>query len=189
MSTLATEKTATEQWQNLVREAEVLNGVMLEEELESYLVFLLMRYMRQPELAAKAVALEYLHCSQTQGAERNERMRDVGDQCLLLSGLFPNRAQRRNVKISYYVNLGRSAYQHLSELTQTAMANMYNDLARSFVVLMDTLLAIRNMNAQQPMLEPIVALDLWQDTRSQQARQSLPSTPANCVEVDKIFRH
>ncbi len=185
MSQVQTEETATAQWQALVKEAEVFNGVMLNEELESYLVFLLMRYMQQPGLASKVVALEYLNGALAQGSERKERMRDVGDQCLLFSGLFPNRAERRLVKISYYVNIGRSAYLNLSELTQAALANMYNNLSESFVVMMDTLQAIRHMNSNQVQLQPIVAYELWQDTQSKQARHALGQ--AGCKTRSGLF--
>lgn len=190
MSQLEIEKTATEQWQALVKEAEALNGITLDEELESYLVFLLMRYMQQPDLATRVIALEYLTGSQSQGSEREERMRDVGDQCLLYSGLFPNRAESRHVKISYYVNIGQSAYQNLSELTQAALARMYSNLARSFVVLMDTLLAMRNVNQSQLQLQPIVAYELWQDTHSKQAEQVLTRTGTTVLlDVDVLTRH
>ena len=190
MSHLEMEKTATQQWQALVKEAEELNGVLLNEELESYLVFLLMRYMQQPDLASQVMALEYLTGSQSQGSERQERMRNVGDQCLLYSGLFPHRAQRRHVKISYYVNLGQTAYQNLSELTQAALARMYDNLARSFVVLMDTLLAMRNLDQNQLQLEPIVAYELWQDTRSQQAQQMLSqSGTSTLLDIDQLSKH
>ena len=190
MSQLEMDKTATEQWQALVKEAEVFNGVTLDEELESYLVFLLMRYMQQPGLASKVIALEYLNGSQSHGSERVERMRDVGDQCLLYSGFFPNRAESRHVKISYYVNIGQSAYQNLSELTQAALARMYNNLARSFVVLMDTLLAMRNMNDGQLQLKPLVAYELWQDTQSKQALHSLGNnSSATPMDFNVLTKH
>jgi hypothetical protein len=173
MSELEMEKTAFAQWHELVKEAEEFNGVNLDEELESYLVFTLMRYTQQPEMVSKIIAMEYLTGAQAFGSERQERMRDVGDQCLLFSGLFPNLARRRNVKISYYVNMGKSAYHTLSELTQQALASMYNNLSHSFVLLMDTLMAIRNMHDAQTQLEPLAAYELWQDTRSKQAGHAL----------------
>ena len=173
MSDVEMEKTAYAQWHDLVKEAEKYNGVNLNEELESYLVFTLMRYTQQPELASKIIALEYLNSAQATGTDRQIRMRDVGDQCLLFSGLFPNLAERRNVKISYYVNMGKTAYLTLAELTQQALASMYNNLSDSFVILMDTLMAIRNMHDEQLQLEPLVAYALWQDTRSKQAQQAL----------------
>ena len=173
MSDIPAQSTATQQWRDLVREAIDYNGVTLDEELESYLVFLLMRYMQETSLTSKVMALEYLRGLQGPGSQRNECMRDVGDQCLLFSGLYPKLAQRRQVKISYYVKLGRSAYASLSDLTQSAIANMYSHLAESFVSLMDTLQAMRCMNDASMQLEPILAYELWQDTNSQQARRVL----------------
>ena len=176
MSDIPTQTAATAQWRELVKEAMSYNGVNLDEELESYLVFLLMRYMKETDLTSRVMALEYLRGMQSPASERNERMRDVGDQCLLFSGLYPKQAQRRQVKISYYVKMGRSAYSSLSGYTQSALATMYSNLADSFVALMDTLLAMRCMNDRSMQLEPLLAYELWQDTQSQQARRMLMSS-------------
>jgi len=176
MATLFVDQQATAQWHDLVKEAEAFNGVSLDEELESYLVFLLMRYTGKPELAAKVMALDYLHGAQTAGSERREKMRDVGDQCLLYSGLFPKRAEKRRVRVSYYVDLGRSAYQNVAEAAQAAMAEMFTHLAESFVSLMDTLQAMRSMHNHEQQLDPIRAFELWQETGSQRARTVLGQT-------------
>ncbi|MBI1423956.1 MAG: hypothetical protein GC149_10860 [Gammaproteobacteria bacterium] len=176
MAKLFVEQEATAQWHDLVKEAEAFNGVHLDEELESYLVFLLMRYTGRPELAAKVMALDYLHGAQTAGSERREKMRDVGDQCLLFSGLFPKRAEKRRVRVSYYVDLGRTAYHNVAEAAQAAMAEMFHHLSDSFVSLMDTLQAMRSMHARDQQLDPLHALDLLQDTGSQRARTILGQT-------------
>lgn len=185
MSDISGTTTPTGQWQELVKEAAEYNGVNLDEELESYLVFLLMRYMEETSLASKVMALEYLRGAQQHGAERNESMRDVGDQCLLFSGLFPKLAERRQVKISYYVKLGRSAYASLADLTQSAIAKMYANLADSFVSLMDTLLAIRYMNDRADGLEPLLAYELWQDTQSRHAKRILMSSNTTILPMIK----
>ncbi len=183
-------KHSTAQWHELVKEAEGVNGIRLDEELESYLVFLLMRYTEHTELAARALALEYLESAQLSGNERNARMRDVGDQCLLLSGLFPRRAQRRRVSISYYVDLGRGAYQTAADATQAAMAVMFNNLSRSFVSMMDTLQAIRSLNSETSLLEPIQAYELWNDTNSLNARRILEKmSHSNLIRTRGQRRH
>jgi len=164
---------ATSQWHDLVKDAESYNGVQLDEEMESYLVFLLMRYTQQPELGAKVMALEYLHGANTVGNLRQEKMRDVGDQCLLFSGLFPRRAERRRVKISYYVSLGRSAYHSVSEQTQSAMAKMFGHLAESFVELMDTLQAMRCVSQPGSDMDALAAFEQWQTTNSRHAHRVL----------------
>lgn len=185
-------KHSTAQWHELVQEAEGLNGVSLDEELESYLVFLLMRYTECTELAARVMAIEYLNSARCAGQERRERMRDIGDQCLLFSGLFPNRAERRRVRISYYVELGRGAYQSVSEVAQSTMATMFSNLADSFVSMMDTLQAIRRLSTERDILDPLAAYELWHDTNSAAARRVLASVSDSVpVKVDnkRNFRH
>jgi len=178
--------TPVAQWRDLVKEAMSYTGINLNEELESYLVFLLMRYMQETSLTSKVMALEYLRGLQSPSSERNERMRDVGDQCLLFSGLYPKQAERRQVKISYYVKLGRSAYSSLAGYTQSAIATMYSNLADSFVALMDTLLAMRCMNDATMKLEPIMAYELWQDTQSQQAKRMMLSSGPNILSMPNL---
>jgi len=179
---------ATSQWHDLVKDAENVNGVQLDEDLESYLVFLLMRYTQQPQLGAKVMALEYLDGANSVGNLRQEKMRDVGDQCLLFSGLFPRRAERRRVKLSYYVNLGRSAYHTVSESTQSAMAKMFGQLAESFVELMDTLQAMRCVSRQENDLDMLAAFEQWQSTNSQRAQRIITNATKG-VPVRDSSRH
>jgi hypothetical protein len=160
------------QWQALVAEAEALSGVQLDEDLESYLVFTLMRYLRRPEMTQRILALDFLEAFQQSHPQRNEALRDVGDQCLLFSGLFPRRAERRRVRVSYYVKLGRSAYQNLADsLSKTA--DLFAHLAEEFIAAMDTLQAIRVLGQQTTGLLPAQAYELWQDTASRQAYAEL----------------
>ncbi|MDH3948733.1 MAG: hypothetical protein OEU74_07210 [Gammaproteobacteria bacterium] len=160
------------QWQALVVEAEELCGIQLDEELESYLVFTLMRYLRRPEMAHRILALDFLEAQQSSRQHRSQVLRDVGDQCLLFSGLFPRRAERRRVRVSYYVDLGRSAYQNLADsLTKTA--HLFAHLAEEFIAAMDTLQAIRVIGQRDSGLLPIEAYELWQDTASRQAYEQL----------------
>ena len=94
-------------------------------------------------------------------------MRDIGDQCLLVSGLFPQSAEKRQVSVDYYVDLGRSAYQHIGSVTQKGIAELYQQLAESFILLMDLLQTIRQYST--PALQPIAAMELWQQTGSRAA--------------------
>jgi len=185
-----TDSSQTELWQQLIKEAAEFNGVPLDEELESYLVFLLMRHLQDADLATRTMAVEYLTGMQSQGQQRLEQMRDVGDQCLLYSGLFPEIAERRQVTVSYYVNMGRTAYLQLSELTQNTIALMYNHLAESFVALMDTLQAIRCLGQQDAdfaRLEPLKAYEQWQKQTQRHARRQFGD--AIPVNVDSKIKH
>ena len=175
---------STHEWHTLVNDAQHNAGVQLNEELESYLVFMLMRYTDKPEMAASVLALDYLEGAEALGQVRRERMRDVGDQCLLYSGLFPERAEHRHVKVSYYVDLGRSAYHTAADATQQALSQLFTGLASQFVLIMDTLQAMRGINDNAPQLSPIIAFELWQDTGSQQARKSL-----SAISDGVLIRH
>ncbi len=159
-------------WQKLVSEAEAELGVQLDEDMESYLVFTLMRYTRRPDMTSRVMALDYLEAMQNSGSASQQQMRDVADQCLLLTGLFPARARRRRVSVTYYVDLGRSAYRHLAE-NLVGMTLLYTRMAQQFVQVMDTLHTIRQMGDGDLQLDPLEAFALWQQTGSRAAHAQL----------------
>lgn len=189
MATFITHSTAAAQWHALVTEAESAASCPLVEELESYLVFLLMRFSRKPEMTGNIIALDYLNGMLASGQIKQGRLRDVGDQCLLYSGLFPQQAERRQVRISYFVDLGRSAYQQLSEGFADSYAELYAHLSHDFVAMMDVLHAIRRLGNPLPGLNPLSAYELWNDTGSRQAyktlRQLTNAEPVAVNEQDK----
>ena len=155
------------QWQTLVREAEHDYGCRLDEDMQSYLVFTLMRFTKHQQLNTHPLAIDYLTSQNLAPGKRSEQLRDIGDQCLLVSGLYPGSTEKRLVGVNYYVDLGRSAYQHISTLTQQGIADLYQQLAESFVLLMDLLQTIRQYSC--PPLQPAAALELWQRTGSKAA--------------------
>ncbi|MBI3773642.1 MAG: hypothetical protein HY272_13210 [Gammaproteobacteria bacterium] len=183
MRGLVLEPTATAQWQALVTEAETLAHRPLDENLESYLVFTLMRFTQQPALASSILSLEFLNGLQQSGHLRQEQLRDVGDKCLLFSGLFPHLAKRRLVKISFFVDLGRSAYQQVQCVSPTGMAQLYGQLATDFVSLMDVLHAMRELDDQHPALDTLSNFELWEDTGSEQARAQLQRRQPQAIPV------
>jgi len=173
MSRIIVEPSSTAQWQNLVLEAEAECDLQLNEDMESYLVFLLMRFLQKPEFTSKIMAMDYLHSFIANGQDQQEKLRDVGDHCLLFSGLFPKIAERRQVKISYYVGMGKTAYHHLGDTCKSQLNEFYHQLAESFVHLMDILHVIRGINQESQILTPLEAIELWGDTQSEQALKSL----------------
>lgn len=169
MTTLVLEPTSTAQWQALVSDAGQAANRQLDETLESYLVFTLMRFTQRPELASSVMALEFLESTQQSGQQQHDQLRDVGDKCLLVSGLFPQSAKRRLVSIGYFVNLGRSAYQQLHD----KIHGFYGQLASDFVPMMDVLHAIRELNKQSHRLDLLDTFELWDETGSQHALERI----------------
>lgn len=186
MRPLLLHPTATAQWLDIVHEAQAATDRHLDEALESYLVFLLMRFTDRPEWVNAVIALEYLNGVGTQGRLRRDRLREVGDQCLLFSGLFPHQARRRCVDIGYFVGMGRTAYQQLSDSLQYGTAELYGQLAQAFVALMDVLQMMREIGLGRPCLDPLAAAESWFDNGSQYALRVLQrlSGDATIVDID-----
>lgn len=188
MNTLVIQPTATAQWHLLINEAEYVCQAHLGEDLQSYLVFLLMHYVNTSELADSVLAIEYLNSFELRGRGQREQLCEVGDKCLLYSGLFPGRAERRQVRISYYVELGMTAYALLANSLAGVKAKMFEKLSGRFVSLMDVLQTTRELGTEQPALAPLQAMELWNDTGSQHALATLSRyTKATPVKVTSFF--
>lgn len=154
-------------WQSVIQSAVAECDLNLSPHLEAYLISLLMRYTNKPEVVQQIFATAFLEALQTETSLRNASLKDVGDQCLLFAGLFPQVAERRHVKLIYFVDIGRSAY--------TAMSNeangLFTALALQFVPLMDILQSIRH----HPQLLPLEAYEQWQELGSKRALKILQS--------------
>jgi hypothetical protein len=171
MNRLILKSTSLAQWYNLVNEAEDFFGKHLETDLESYLVHLLQRFTNKPELAASILALEYLDSLEASGQLRAGKLRDVGDKCLLFSGFFPELANKRNVTLSYFIQLGQRAYDYLALLHNQGLmtAKLYALLREQYITLVDVLFSIRELSGNSQSLSLIQAEDLWRNTGSEYA--------------------
>ena len=171
MTQLMIQPTPTAQWQALLLEAEAAAQIELDEELESYLVFLLMRHTEDQGLAGHVLALDFLEGLAEPGRVGEERLREVGDHCLILSGLFPLRARRRLVRLDYYIDLGRSAYAQAADGVERhgqLLAELLIRLARDFVRLRDVLQAMAELGGER-LLGPLDAHELYSATGSKVA--------------------
>jgi len=154
MTAILTDTAAVALWQDLIREAGRNGAATLDEDSESYLVFLLMRHLRDAGLAGRVFALDYLQA--LQDSPRPEALRDVGDRCLLIAGLYPHQAQRRLVGLDYFLTLGSQAYAELAAVARTAWAELYRALATHFARLVRVLVQVRRIGSG---LDAISALD------------------------------
>ena len=141
--------TPVEVWQALVQDAYEQTGRRLDESSESYLVFVLLRYQADGLLLARTQGMDWLLAMDLAGTARADALRDVGDRCLLVAGLFPGLAARRRVSVDYFIDIGRSAYLGVADVTRQAYAALYAQLARSYGELVHTLSAIRVTQAHR----------------------------------------
>ncbi len=152
-------------WRDVVKFAENRSSIVLNEDLEAYLVSLLIRYTNKPEVAQQIFASSFLQAMQKGQNQRNTALRDVGDGCLLVAGLFPHTADKKHVKISYFVDLGRSSYAAIS----LAANDLFYSLALQFVAMIDVLQSIR----ENVSMLPLEAYEQWTEIGSQRALQIL----------------
>jgi len=168
-----TAETETALFQQLVVDAEHQAHLSLSENLESYLVFLLQRFHKNADGLYEPLALKHLYAEAESGRCRQAELRDTGDSCLILAGLFPEQAKRRMVNISYFVSLGRSSYHALACSLKQSHAELYRHICQGFGAMLDVLQAVHGFANNEHVLSPMDAFDLWQQTGSSRALQQI----------------
>lgn len=172
MSAIIHEPTTMATWHRMISEASAHAEIPLDEDTESYVVFLMMRYLRRTDLLRAVLAMDFLRALQQQPRQRRDSLQDVGDQCLVLTGLFPGQARRRRVRLSYFVDLGRSAYDEVAESGSAAQGETCRRLAETFVAVADVLRALR-AREDVPLMDAEEALQRCVDTGSSLAASCL----------------
>ena len=186
MPELHLEPTALAQWHALVRSAGHACRTRLAEPVEAYVVFMLMRFSRRTDLGQHALATEYLEGMQEpESRAGGERLQATGDECLLICGLFPQRVRRRALPFSYYVDLGRGAYDTLARAGAVSDAEPFDALARGFVPVMELLQAMRDRDPEAA-LGVGDAAALAQQTGSRRAWER--AAPDNVSLLDRARR-
>lgn len=145
----------TQLWHDLIREGEQRAHARLPEDAESYLVFTLMRHYRDAPLGHRIMALELLGALLKDGKQREQELRDVGDRCLLIAGLYPELARKRRVSLDYFIQLGQGAYDQLGRELRAALSTLYAHMAARFAELVRVLLAVRQLSGEWQGLDPL----------------------------------
>lgn len=146
MKPLILHPTDTSQWHALVYEAQAATQLILNENTESYLVFLLMRFSQTARLMESVIAVDFLESMNLSGQQRVEKLQDVGDKSLLLCGLFPGIVKKRCVDLDYFSEMGQAAYLTVSELREHQLADLYLQLSHQFTTMQQILQAMRAVN-------------------------------------------
>lgn len=144
MKKLILHPTDISQWHALVNEAQANTQLVLTENTESYLVFLLMRFSHEVELMESVIALDFLESMQAPGTRQVELLREVGDKSLLFCGLFPGMAKKRHVRLNYFSDMGQAAYLSIGELQEDTTDDLYFQLSAQFMNMQQILQAMRN---------------------------------------------
>jgi len=108
----------TEFFRDLLQNAMRSQEVQSSQDTEFYLVKLLEAFARvDHDWFDRPLALEYLESFHSPAAHRYGKLKRVADTALFVSGLFMESLHRKLVSSDYYMQLGRTAYTHLSTLS------------------------------------------------------------------------
>ncbi len=165
-------------WHALIGRAEAAECRLLDGDAGRYLVNLLVCYSAREasgenllaSLQGRTVVFEAL----SSGA-----LRELGDHCLLLSGLMPEMVSSRGLPLTDMVHAGRQAY---ATLAARQADPVYAILAGEFVSLMDLLQTMRELDGRGLQLDLLQLHALWLETGSCKARR-LINTYADALPV------
>src|SRR5206468_12216593 len=99
-----------------------------------YLVNLLADYARTP-LDDEALAIKLCQGMQALPGTRAQKLREVGDTSLFVTGFFPDSLNRSLVDVDYYIGMGEVAYGHLSRMLRSragALHDVFLELSDKF---------------------------------------------------------
>lgn len=120
----------------LVLQAEGKAEVTLDDSLEAYLVHMMARNFRNPNLPPEIICLEF------PAARTPEDFRQIGDSCLFVDAWRVRKA--RLVSSDYYQNLGRIAYASAA-LASRPIDEMFEQVAQAFPMLSRVLRGVQEL--------------------------------------------
>ena len=141
-------ETPQAQWLDMIASAECHFGYQLTHSIKHYLVMTLQHYTSHLSLPHTIIGEEYLRAIAMQGSQQGADLRRMGDECLILTGLFPGKIQKKNVSLNYTINIGKQSYLQLSHNPQLHAADpaVFHELEHHFVGLVDVLYMMRHLN-------------------------------------------
>lgn len=134
-------------WQSLVDEAIQQAGYRCDDSVQHYLVLTLDHFTKNNHLSSAVIALDFLLALNSVGRLGGGKMREVGDECLLLAGLFPERIARKHVSLEYFIGMGQQAYLILTTnaFKWVYDGELFSKLSKEFPNLIEVLQTMRKI--------------------------------------------
>jgi hypothetical protein len=131
-------------WYSLIAEAEYRTNYQPNDGIKSYLILTLDKFIQDNDLSTSIIGADFLIYIKELESGQREQLRDLGDQCLILAGLFPGHAEKRNVSVNYFIGIGQQAYLTVADKTKVKYDPvLFYDLGHQFKALTQLLHAMR----------------------------------------------
>ncbi len=163
MSHVAVHLPEAAKWHALCNRAEVQARQMLDQEVENYLVALMLRCFNQDGSLSYVLAPEQLNIGFSTLPEDPVELQTIADQCLIITGLIPEWADRFSLPVSQFLKLGRLVY---AELARKNVEGPFASLSRDFVSLIEVMQTLREQQDGKPCMTPLQAHDVWMTSGS-----------------------
>lgn len=155
----------TSHWYALMNRAQAASDFYVQPDIENYLVYMLTCLSNDFDFVPYRTTL-YGHeaMSTTKKQSRLQDVRLIGEQSLVVSGLFPDHARRTGIPLLYLMDKGRNAYR---ELANAFPGNfIYAYVCRYFINIVDVLQQLAEICGDKHSMDLIQACELWQVTGS-----------------------
>lgn len=171
-------------FEEVVSEALDRKKIKIQPVVSNYLVDLLKRYLITENLfdsedgsgrkRRSTLAEMFLKSSHLSPAQRVETLKRLGDTSLYISGFFAPSLQRKVVDVSYYVDMGMSAYGTLAEMVrEDTFAAVYSEMERKFTEFVDAFSFISLQTMSRQPADLMTLFSLYLETGSEWAHQEI----------------
>lgn len=101
-------------WHQLIQESKERHQLSCDPQIDHYLALMLEACNQNKLPLNRNIAQHFLLAAQTEGRVGIRRLQSVGDQCLLIAGMFPHLIERKQVNARYIDDIGRIAYHSIA---------------------------------------------------------------------------
>ncbi len=140
---------ALSEWHHIIQLAQQHAGYELDEGLEHYLMLTLDSFTTKTELGSSIIAIDFMQYQNVESSFDLHCLRNTGDQCLILSGLFAENIKKRNSSTNYIIKIGRNCYEIIANLTRYKIFDreLFAKLRDNIIAIIKTLQQMRNLAA------------------------------------------
>ncbi len=167
-------------WRALLTHAQIAGGVCVSPAVEEHMIAMLFRHLGA-QLSQGDMDNDLIDQLEQMITGNTANLATIGDQCLVLAGLFPEHAIAKGIPVTYFVQLGRNAYRDYAARHHTKIHQL---LGEEFVLAMDTLQTVRLLQNGEPCIDGFNAYHLWRELGSSSGWRVLrgltASLPASC---------
>lgn len=173
-------------FEDIVSEALKQKRIETRPVVTNYLVDLLKHYLVtenlfdwEDEMGRKrrsTLAELFLKSAQLSPAQRVETLKRLGDTSLYISGFFAQSLKRKVVDLSYYVEMGTSAYGALAEVVrEESFSQVFSEMKKNFTSFVDAFAFISSKTMPQGSTDLMTLFNLYMRTGSEWARDQIIS--------------